>query len=1040
MDPSRSASSKIVAAVPFQLVPGDRFNIALGCAIYLALTGSSEVINNKFLRKNLQAYTSWNWVLIVSRILLKQEQWDPFLLSNSFGVCMAFRTAGARGLTEMMRQKMGLRGVKLTKVQFAMMDHWVHTVPVLLMSYLVVKSGRRPLMTNGIVGIMAQMFFAYSQAGTLNVAELYMPHPAKRAWLASLAGQLLGPVLITGIVDRKWKKAGIILFIILLPWLSSSLDPNVKKKYYNPLMAHLAKVKEDMQEKERRRSGKKAVSLGFSLLGPSKGSTPNSSDSSDSSSDSDTEVDAATATSRRVASVPQGLITRSIKQPGQRPISYMLSAFEAKIPTLCNLSPFSSGSKYVMLESQVKRHVEELVSSAGTPSDGSIPSIALDLSDRYIGTKGCKALCEALRRVEDNQVLIHSVNLAGNNIQSEGLIDLSNAIRSSPALRHVKELILDWNPLGEASGHCFESLLSSLSVAQDLSTLSMQECQIPPAGAQAIASTLLTHSRSLRHLNLSHNSLGSSGGEVLAVALEHSGCHTITSVQLTGNSIPSAIQQAIGKVLQRNERMSRGALNGRFPFEGACLATCQRSTMSSSFTTKNMALSLPAAISGVLADMSPSKRSNMRGDDGSPWRTRQSGGGDISPTSALANGCKCVSCVAQEQMIRAEESHHAEVSHLQEELEALRRAVSDRDKRVHEMGENHAEQLSRQVALTDKRLAEASTRYENDLEAAKCRTVEVQKEAVGWKTRYEELLQEVEQARKGLRTAETEKQNHQHAREQLDRELADKHQQLMEKTSELADTRRRLGDELAHLKAELSRDKQSLLDKEAAIEDGHRQIQALKVTVEELEASKKRRETEFENTLSAERSKRDVVRRELEQAKETFAAERLHLLTRTSEMESSLRAIESKLTLAEQRCDSKDKELKVAHDKINSMKEDMIVLEAKVKESLEKAESEQRKASRLEREKEVAEAKLSTMSTVLAETRRTSEALQHELEGCQQDNATTSARKQEEIRTLQMKLDTTKKALSETNKILHRMRDIHKQSAELMTGLPVTSP
>ncbi|EER13946.1 hypothetical protein Pmar_PMAR002746, partial [Perkinsus marinus ATCC 50983] len=104
-------------------------------------------------------------------------------------------------------------------------------------------------MTNGIVGIMAQMFFAYSQAGTLNVAELYMPHPAKRAWLASLLGQLLGPLLATAIVDKKWKKAGAIFLIILLPWLSASLDPKVKKKYYNPLMAHIAKVKEDMQEK-----------------------------------------------------------------------------------------------------------------------------------------------------------------------------------------------------------------------------------------------------------------------------------------------------------------------------------------------------------------------------------------------------------------------------------------------------------------------------------------------------------------------------------------------------------------------------------------------------------------------------------------------------------------------------------------------------------------------------------------------------------------------------------------------------------------------
>lgn len=51
-------------------------------------------------------------------------------------------------------------------------------------------------------------------------------------------------------------------------------------------------------------------------------------------------------------------------------------------------------------------------------------------------------------------MLIHSLNLAGNNIHSEGLIDLGNAIRSSQALRHVKEIVLDWNPLGEASPQC----------------------------------------------------------------------------------------------------------------------------------------------------------------------------------------------------------------------------------------------------------------------------------------------------------------------------------------------------------------------------------------------------------------------------------------------------------------------------------------------------------------------------------------------------------------------------------------------------------
>ncbi|KAF4669620.1 hypothetical protein FOZ61_003547 [Perkinsus olseni] len=652
-----------------------------------------------------------------------------------------------------------------------------------------------------------------------------------------------------------------------------------------------------------------------------------------------------------------------------------------------------------MLESQVKRHVEELVSSAGTPSDGSIPSVSVDLSDRYIGTKGCRALCEALRLVGDDQVLIHSLNLAGNNIHSEGLIDLSNAIRSSPPLRHIRELILDWNPLGEASAHCFESLLSSLSAAPDLNILSMQECQIPSAGAQAIASTLLTHSRSLRQLNLSHNALGPSGGEVLAVALEHSGCHTITSVKLTGNSVPFAIQQAITRVTERNEGMT-----------SACLNVCRKSDGNTSLISKTMALSLPAAVAAASIT-------------------------DMSPTS----GCRCVSCVAQEQLVRAEESHQSEVHHLQEELDALRRGVADRDKRIHEMSEHHAEQLSRQVATTDKRLSEASTRYEGELEAIKGHMTGLQKELTNSKDRCGELMKELESARKDLRTAETEKQKHQHAREQLDRELADKHQQLMERAAELADARRRLGDELSQLKAELGRERQSIHDKDAAMEDFHRQVQALKALVEEAEACRKRKEIEFENTLSSERSKRDVVRRELEQAKETFAAEKLHLLTRSSELEGSLREAESKLSVAEQRGESREKELRAAHEKVNSMRESMVILEAEAKESTQKAENELRKASRLEREKEVVEAKLSTMSTVLAETRRAGEALQHELEQSQQEHATISAKKQEEIRSLQMKLDAAQKTLGETSKVLQGMRDLHRQSAELMTTLPMPS-
>lgn len=57
------------------------------------------------------------------------------------------------------------------------------------------------------------------------------------------------------------------------------------------------------------------MALGFSLLGPgSKGYSPAGSDGSASSSDSEDHEDAVTAASKRVASVPQGLLRSSMRR------------------------------------------------------------------------------------------------------------------------------------------------------------------------------------------------------------------------------------------------------------------------------------------------------------------------------------------------------------------------------------------------------------------------------------------------------------------------------------------------------------------------------------------------------------------------------------------------------------------------------------------------------------------------------------------------------------------------------------------------------
>lgn len=91
--------------------------------------------------------------------------------------------------------------------------------------------------------------------------------------------------------------------------------------------------------------------------------------------------------------------------------------------TLARTRP-STVESFDMLESQVRRYIEELVSSsAGTPNDGSISSVAIDLSDRYIGTKGCRALCEALRQIGNDKV----TDIVVMEVGSALLIDIVDA-------------------------------------------------------------------------------------------------------------------------------------------------------------------------------------------------------------------------------------------------------------------------------------------------------------------------------------------------------------------------------------------------------------------------------------------------------------------------------------------------------------------------------------------------------------------------------------------------------------------------------------
>lgn len=217
---------------PYQLVPGDRFNITLGVCLMAALATLKDAkFLSEFARMQVRQYTNWNIAFLVVGVLLRQQQWHPFLLVNSMGVLCGVRTAFAQGLDENMRKKLNSRGLDLSRPAFLAADHLLHSVPAALLLYSVVSRRQRIHPMNSVYALSLATWFSFRQSAKLDASDLYIPHPWKRAWVAIFTGAILTPPLVDALVSRKHGKAAICVLALFAPWLSAKLDPNLKQKY-----------------------------------------------------------------------------------------------------------------------------------------------------------------------------------------------------------------------------------------------------------------------------------------------------------------------------------------------------------------------------------------------------------------------------------------------------------------------------------------------------------------------------------------------------------------------------------------------------------------------------------------------------------------------------------------------------------------------------------------------------------------------------------------------------------------------------------------
>lgn len=112
-------------------------------------------------------------------------------------------------------------------------------------------------------------------------------------------------------------------------------------------------------------------------------------------------------------------------------------------------------------------------------------------------------------------ILLKTLDLSGNNIRADGLATLAGALRVSPG---VTSLSLKYNNIGTLH-HGLRVLCEALKSNTSLAFLDLRNNCIGPDGGSLIGD-MLQHNRALTHIDLSWNEIGPVGVKSLLIGLE----------------------------------------------------------------------------------------------------------------------------------------------------------------------------------------------------------------------------------------------------------------------------------------------------------------------------------------------------------------------------------------------------------------------------------------------------------------------------------------------------------------------------------------
>ena len=164
---------------------------------------------------HINTYTNWNVSFFVCRLLLNIRMWDPFIYVNSIAVFVSYRTAFALGLDDKIREKVnGMGGHHMTRREFVVADFCLHSLPVILSTYLVLYHKHKVSLSHSCYAIVLSLYFAFIQVGKLDAGDIYVPHSWKTGWTSFVLTAASAPTLMTSLqANEQWKTAATLLVI-----------------------------------------------------------------------------------------------------------------------------------------------------------------------------------------------------------------------------------------------------------------------------------------------------------------------------------------------------------------------------------------------------------------------------------------------------------------------------------------------------------------------------------------------------------------------------------------------------------------------------------------------------------------------------------------------------------------------------------------------------------------------------------------------------------------------------------------------------------